>query len=103
DEEDGVAIEDRHSAARVWTGAVLSSGSSRPLRIGVVAFPHLSNFTDFDPLAAEPFVSLAYIERPDDLLHADLVILPGSKQTVDDLNWLRQLGFDRALVQLRAR
>ncbi len=103
DEEDGVANEDRRSAARVWNDADDNSGAARPLRIGVVALPHLSNFTDFDPLAAEPGVSLAYVERPEELQSADLAILPGSKQTMDDLDWLRQRGFDSALSGLHSR
>ena len=103
DEEDGVAIEDRRTAARVWQGAGGNFGSARPLRIGVIALPHLSNFTDFDPLAAEPGVSLAYVERPEELQHADLAILPGSKQTMDDLVWLRQRGFDRAVSQMHSQ
>ena len=79
------------------------SGPARPLRIAVVALPHLSNFTDFDPLAAEPSVSLAYVEWQDELPNADLVILPGSKQTIDDLGWLRHRGFDHALRQMHSQ
>ena len=98
DEEDGVANEERQTAARVRKDAARET-PARPLRIGVVALPHLSNFTDFDPLAAEPAVSLAYVEWPHELHSADLVILPGSKQTIDDLEWLRHRGFDEALRQ----
>jgi adenosylcobyric acid synthase len=100
DEEDGVSHEERRTAARVWKSEAAGSSPDRPLRIGVIAFPHLSNFTDFDPLANEPSLSLAYIERPEDMQFADLVILPGSKQTVDDLNWLCLRGFDTALFEL---
>jgi adenosylcobyric acid synthase len=98
DEEDGVALEDRSSAARRWT--TLESGSARPLRIGVIALPHMANFTDFDPLALEPSVSLAFLEHPDEMAAADLLILPGSKQTVDDLRWLERRGFVQELRQL---
>jgi len=103
DEEDGVAIEDRRTAARVWNEANVNSGPTRPLRIGVVALPHISNFTDFDPLVAEPGVSLAYVERPEELQSADFAILPGSKQTMDDLDWLRQCGFDHAISQMHSQ
>ncbi len=103
DEEDGVAIEERQTAARVWKDIDAGSGPARPLRIAVVALPHLSNFTDFDPLAAEPSVSLAYVEWQDELPNADLVILPGSKQTIDDLGWLRHRGFDHALRQMHSQ
>jgi adenosylcobyric acid synthase len=95
DEEDGVALEDRASAARGWNN--LESGSSRALRIGVIALPHMANFTDFDALAFEPSISLAFVERPEELAAADLVILPGTKQTLDDLRWLEQRGFTREL------
>jgi adenosylcobyric acid synthase len=102
DEEDGVAMEDRQTAARVWNAAD-DDVPARPLRIGVIALPHLANFTDFDPLAAEPSISLAYVERPQELQSADLVILPGSKQTMNDLSWLRHLGFDQALLNLNKK
>ena len=91
DEEDGVALEDRPSAARRWTS--LESASARPLRIGVIALPHMANFTDFDPLDLEPSISLAFLERANEVSAADLLILPGSKQTFDDLEWLRKRGF----------
>ena len=91
DEEDGVALEDRPSAARRWKN--LESGSARALRVGVMALPHMANFTDFDALALEPSISLAFVERPEEMAAADLVILPGTKQTLDDLRWLEQRGF----------
>ncbi len=103
DEEDGVAIEERRSASRAWRGLLESDSPERPLRIGVIALPHMSNFTDFDALGAEPSVSLAYLERADDLPDADLVILPGSKQTLDDLAWLHRYGFVPHLAGHHAR
>jgi adenosylcobyric acid synthase len=87
EEEDGVALEDRRTAARVWPG------EDGLLRIGVVAVPHMANFTDFDALAAEPSVSLAFLENPAQASLAHVLILPGSKQTLDDLQWLREAGF----------
>lgn len=102
DEEDGVAADQRRMAAQVWKNIESTNFDSRALRIAVIAFPHLSNFTDFDPLAAEPSVSLAYVERPEELAQADLIILPGSKQTVDDLNWMDRTGFSRTLIELNA-
>ena len=98
DEEDGVALEDRPSAARQWKD--LQSGSARALRIGVIALPHIANFTDFDALALEPAVSPAYLERPSEIAAADLLILPGTKQTLDDLGWLEHRGFVRELRRL---
>lgn len=91
DEEDGVALSYRASAAHSWEK--MKTGAARPLRIGVVALPHMANFTDFDPLAREPAVSLAYLQRPEEIDGADVVVLPGSKQTIDDLRWLKRRGF----------
>ena len=88
DEEDGVAMEDRRTPARVW-----SSCPEDALRVGVIALPHMANFTDFDALAMEPSVSLAFLEDPQDTSYADVLIVPGSKQTLDDLRWLRDRGF----------
>jgi adenosylcobyric acid synthase len=73
--------------------------SPLPLRIGVVALPHLSNPSDLDPLRAEPDVELRWIRRPSDLGGVDLAILPGSRATVADLEWLATMGIDTALQQ----
>ncbi len=95
DEEDGVTLENRASAARRWKN--LEPGPARPIRIGVIALPHMANFTDFDALAFEPSVSLAFLEHPEEMAAADLIVLPGSKQTLDDLQWLDRRGLARKL------
>ena len=92
EEEDSVSMEDRR---RTWPDR--SSASERPLRIGVIAVPHMANFTDFDALAAEPSASVAFLEHPCDAALADVLILPGTKQTLDDLQWILQRGFGRAI------
>ncbi|MBI4902485.1 MAG: cobyric acid synthase [Acidobacteria bacterium] len=97
EEEDGVAMEDRRTASRIWGGAFENS-TERPLRIGVIALPHMANFTDFDALSMEPAVALAFVDDPRDLASADVVILPGTKQTLDDLAWLRRTGCASAVV-----
>jgi adenosylcobyric acid synthase len=93
DEEDSVAIEDRLTVKRVWCGISEDHSPQRRLRIGVIALPHMSNFTDFDALAAEPSVALAFLENAGDADQADVLILPGTKQTITDLEWLAQKGF----------
>jgi adenosylcobyric acid synthase len=95
EEEDGVAMENRRTPARVWKHP---EALERPLRIGVVALPHMANFTDFDALAMEPSVSLAFLENPAEAGLADVLILPGSKQTLDDLTWIRGRGFAGCLA-----
>ncbi len=92
EEEDGVAMEDRRSVK--WEH---SSDPELPMRVAVIAVPHMANFTDFDALGAEPSVSLAFIEHPEQAALADVVILPGSKQTLDDLTWIHDRGFARFL------
>src|SRR5258708_29681355 len=93
EEEDSVAIESRSIVRRNWGPIAEDTSPNRPLRIGVIALPHMSNFTDFDALAAEPSVALAFLERADDTARADVLVLPGTKQTLDDLEWLGQNGF----------
>jgi adenosylcobyric acid synthase len=75
-----------------------SSSPDRHLRIAVIALPSFSNFTDFDALRAEPSVTLRFYQSVSNIARADVVILPGSKQTVDDLLWLRSAGFEEALL-----
>ncbi len=98
EEEDGVAMENRRTPARIWQQPDEPAALERALRIGVVALPHMANFTDFDALAMEPSVSLAFLEDPAQAAFADVLILPGSKQTLDDLAWLRDRGFAPALA-----
>jgi adenosylcobyric acid synthase len=101
DEEDGVAMEDRKTAARMWRDN--DESPDRNLRVGVIALPHMSNFTDFDALAAEPSVALAYLSRASEVADADVIIIPGTKQTVSDLKWLELGGFDKAIQKQVAR
>lgn len=93
DEEDSVAVEDRLTVKRVWGSVAEDYSSHRRLRIGVIALPYMSNFTDFDALAAEPSVALAFLEKAADVERADILILPGTKQTISDLDWLANKGF----------
>ena len=80
-----------------------SDDSTRPLRIAVIALPSFSNFTDFDALRAEPSVSLHLCRRREELAQAELIILPGAKQTVDDLFWLRSEGLEDFLLAYAKR
>ena len=82
-------------------GRAISSSDS--LRIGVIRYPHISNFTDFDALAQEPSVELKYCQHPADCEELDLLILPGTKSTVADLTWLRAQRLTESISQLRNR
>jgi adenosylcobyric acid synthase len=69
------------------------------LRVAVVRLPRLSNWTDLDALRSEPGVLVRYVTTPEELADADLVVLPGTRQTVADLAWLRDRGLDVALTR----
>ena len=97
DEEDSLSLERRRLGAP-WH----ARRDDDRLRIAVLALPYLSNFTDFESLAAEPSVELRYTDRCDDIANADLAILPGSKSTVADLQWLRERRLDGALQGARS-
>ena len=73
------------------------------LTVGVVSLPRASNLTDLDPLLDEPGVVVRPLYRPEEMADCDLVILPGTRATVHDLDWLRRRGFDAALVRRAAR
>jgi adenosylcobyric acid synthase len=73
------------------------------LRVAVVRLPRISNFTDTDPLAAEPGVAVRFVTSPAEVADADLVILPGSRATVADLAWLRERGLADAVAERAAR
>ena len=73
------------------------------LRVAVVRLPRISNFTDTDPVAAEPNVALRFVASPAEIADADLVILPGSRATVADLAWMRERGLADAVAQRAAR
>lgn len=92
DEEDGYLVR---PSMRRWPD---DDGAQRRLRVAVVEYPHVANATDLDALGAEPSVALRRVTSCAELAGADVVILPGSKETVSDLRWLRARGFDAALV-----
>src|SRR3990172_3379790 len=95
-EEDGIPLE------RLWW---LSNGtSSQPkLKIVVVRLRYISNFTDFDPFLYEPGVDLIYSLRDADIEHADLVVIPGSKNTVQDLLFIREAGIEASIKRAAAK
>lgn len=88
-EEDSLGLDEAASGSQ-------ASG----LDIAVIRLPRIANFDEFAPLAAEPAVRLRYVERTDQLGQPDLTIIPGTKTTVADLEWLRQTGLADRLTAL---
>jgi adenosylcobyric acid synthase len=87
--------------------AALDAAPPDPARTGgrvdvaVLRLPRLSNFTDFDPLLVEPDVDLRFVDRASTLGHPDLIVLPGTKATVADLDWARTSGLAEAVAARR--
>ncbi|MDC9593773.1 cobyric acid synthase [Xenorhabdus sp. IM139775] len=73
------------------------------LDIAVIQYPHIANFTDFNALAAQPDVYLRYVSSASELQGADLILLPGSKNTLGDLAWLKTQGIDQAIIAARQK
>jgi adenosylcobyric acid synthase len=67
------------------------------VNIAVVLLPRMSNFTDFNPVGAEPDVVLKHVRDPGELGDADVIIIPGTKNTIEDLQYLKEHGFPAAI------
>ena len=98
----GLGIDGEDSLALDAPRAVKPPLGRDVLRVAVARFGRISNFTDFDALAHEPGVSVRFTESADELLEADLAVLPGTKATVADLKLMRTRSLDAALIE-RAR
>ena len=91
----GVSLDAEDSLA---LPAATAAGAVGPaVDVAVIRLPRIANFTDLDPLSIEPEVSVRYVDRVPALGRPDLVVLPGTKATVADLEWLRGRGLDRAV------
>lgn len=67
------------------------------VNVAVVLLPRMSNFTDFNQLIAEPDLVVRYAATPVDLDGADVIVIPGSKNTIDDLRYVRHSGMAEAI------
>lgn len=96
-EEDSVPLE--HFLPKILRPAqdtsVLRTGL---VNIDVIYLPHISNFTDFDALEQETDVALKYIKRAEELDSPDVIIIPGSKNTVADLRYLKKTGLAQQII-----
>jgi len=88
--------EDSLALGHFRPGATAEAIADR-IDVAVLRFPRIANFTDFDPLFIEPGVSVRLVDDAAGLGGPDLVILPGTKATVADLEWVRARGLDRAV------
>lgn len=97
-EEDAVALTDANTKSTPAADSMTPS-----LDIAVIQLPHISNFDDFDPIARESSVRLRYVRTSQQLGRPDVVILPGTKNTLADLNWLRMTGLADGILALHSQ
>lgn len=96
-----IDIDDEDSLSERLTRTGTGRGKEgQGLDVAVIRLPHISNFTDFNVLERRQGVNVRYVERADLLGRPDLVILPGTKNTMADLGWLRQSGLEPAILRL---
>jgi len=95
-EEDGLALQ-KISKSRSQVS------DFETIKVVVIRLKYISNFTDFDPLHIEPDVELVYSTSPADIEHADLIVIPGSKNTVKDLLWMKEHGLDVNIKRAHAK
>jgi adenosylcobyric acid synthase len=90
-EEDSVSLS-------VAKGKTTVTSEEKAITIEVVQLPHIANFTDFDALEAEDDVSLRYVSGGEKLSEPDVIIIPGSKNTIGDLSYLENSGYALQIV-----
>ena len=93
DEEDSVCLTEINSRGDV----------DQAIQIAVVHLPQMSNFTDFNPLMNLPDTRFRYVNRGQNIGSADIIIIPGTKNTILDLNYLREQGYDQEIISLAER
>lgn len=95
DDEDSVSLEEKEHEAE-------QQKQEKELRLAVVETPKISNFTDFDALADEPDAEVLYVRDAEELLAVapDVILLPGSKNTTEDLLHVRESGLEQAIRRL---
>ncbi len=89
-EEDSVPLEEKKIIGKI----------KNKIKINVILLPHISNFTDFDALQQEPDVFLKYIRQADEINKPDVIIIPGTKNTIKDLLHLKKTGIAKKILKL---
>ena len=90
-----IKVDDEDSQSSVFRKKNFSA-----VNIGVIHLPRISNFTDFTVFEKMDEVSVHYIERAEDVFKMDMIIIPGSKNTIADLIWMRQRGIESAIKKV---
>lgn len=90
DDEDSLAVKKNQRAGEL-------------IDIVVIQLPHISNFTDFNTLGLVETAGVRYVRSPKELGNPDMIILPGTKNTMGDLKWLRERGFEGPIQKFAHR
>ncbi|MGL5347298.1 MAG: cobyric acid synthase [Peptostreptococcaceae bacterium] len=94
-----IKIEDEDSV----TTRFKTQTSKKDIHIEIVRTPHMSNFTDFNIFETQEDVSVRYVNYGEAIGNPDMVILPGSKSTIDDLKYIRKNGLEEQIIELQKR
>ena len=94
EEEDSLGLFTTEKYHRDRSLAARSTDVYRELQVAIIYLPHMANFTDFDPLFVEASLRIVFTHDPESIIHADLILLPGSKNTIADQLWLQDHGLD---------
>ncbi len=96
-EEDSVALDGLAKKAQYYQRV------KGAIKITIIQLPHISNFTDFDAFKREPDISLDYIDDASRFDNPDLIIIPGTKNTIEDLIWLKDSGLADKIISALKR
>lgn len=81
----------------------LRKEKGKAINVAVINLNHLSNFTDIDPLKKQEDVGVSYTDNPYELDDADIIIIPGSKNTISDMEFIREKGIDKKIKELHQK
>lgn len=73
------------------------------IKVSVIKLPHMSNFNDFDPFKLYEFCTLEFVQKPEDLKNPHILIIPGTKNTIADLLYLKNNGFFEKIIDLQKK
>ncbi|MBQ0041900.1 MAG: cobyric acid synthase [Lachnospiraceae bacterium] len=89
-----LALEDEDSLSEKF-----DRNDKAPISIGVIKLPHIANFTDFDAFEQIPDIGIHYITGTGDVDAMDMIIIPGSKNTISDMVWLKESGIESEVIK----
>ena len=93
-----IQVEDEDSLTERFN----THGEVGVIDLAVIRVPRISNFTDFNPFESMPGVTIRYVKNPAELGHPDMIFLPGTKNTMEDLLWMRENGLEALILKAAA-